>query len=155
MENKHDCSNQIGFKIKCLSNLLRRRMLKDCSTLSKDAEDFCFVQGWIIDYVAKREEVYQRDIEKRFNMRRSSVTKTLQNMEKNGLIERRAVASDARLKRIVLTEKARSFNEQMRQSILVTEQSLKKGLTEQEVATFLAVADKIFNNLKEGDELEQ
>lgn len=149
MEKKCDCSNQIGFKIKCLSNLLRRRMLKDCSTLSKDAEDFCFVQGWIIDYVVKTGEVYQRDLEKRFNMRRSSVTKTLQNMEKNGLVLRQSVDSDARLKRIVLTEKAKLFNEQMRQSIYQTEQALKNGLTEEEVTTFLMIADKIFNNLRE------
>lgn len=40
------------------------------------------MHGWLIGYIERQGDVYQRDVEKRFNMRRSTVTKMLQLMEK-------------------------------------------------------------------------
>ena len=51
-------------------------------------------------------DIFQKDFEEEFSIRRSTATKILQLMEKNGLIERQKVESDARLKKIVLTNKA-------------------------------------------------
>lgn len=77
----------------------------------REQEQLTGVHGWLIHFLYDQTEpVYQRDIEKRLCIRRSTVTATLNRMEKNGLIVRESVPEDARLKRIVLTEKAISLH---------------------------------------------
>ena len=63
------------------------------------------MQGWIIGYLYQNrdKEVFQRDIQEQFSIRRSTVTGILQLMEKNGLITRSSVERDARLKKLELT----------------------------------------------------
>ena len=56
-------------------------------------------------------------MEKQFDLKRSSISLMLNNMEKNKLIERVAVSEDARLKKIVLTEKAIKLNEKISSTI--------------------------------------
>ena len=48
-------------------------------------------------------------IEKQFDIRRSTVTNILQGMEKQELIIRKSVNNDARLKMILLTDKAKNI----------------------------------------------
>lgn len=107
--------------------------------------------GRIIGYLfeQRNNDVFQKDIENRFGIRRSTVTKLLQLMESNGLIKRTAVASDARLKKITLTEKAVSMHEHFREEIDNFEAALSKGLTEEEKEMFFRLTDKIYNNLTE------
>ena len=54
----------------------------------------------------KEKDIFQKDLEKEFDLKRSSVSLLLNNMEKSDLIQRVPVAEDARLKKIILTEKA-------------------------------------------------
>ncbi len=93
--------------------------------------------------------MFQRDIEKAFSISRSSVTVTLQLMEKNGLIRRESVAQDARLKRIVLTQKARDLHRQIEADILAFESNLARGISEEEQEVFLRVSKKMQENLRE------
>ncbi|WP_156314363.1 MarR family winged helix-turn-helix transcriptional regulator [Lacticaseibacillus camelliae] len=60
----------------------------------------------IIDFVGNHGQVLQRDIEAEFAIQRSTATLTLQRMEKSGLIQRTAAATDARQKAVSLTPKA-------------------------------------------------
>ena len=46
-------------------------------------------------------EIYQKDVEEEFQIRKSTATGILQLMEKNGFIYRESSSKDARLKRIV------------------------------------------------------
>lgn len=116
-----------------------------------DAKGATAYHGRIIGYLFERrnEDVFQKDIENRFEIRRSTATKLLQLMESNGLITRTAVLSDARLKKITLTEKAVSMHEHFREEIDCFEAALSFGLTEEEVETFFRITDKIYNNLVE------
>src|SRR5699024_12075049 len=66
----------------------------------------------IIYYLANsHDNVYQRDIEKEFNIRRSTEINILKTMEKNNLIWRKSVKSDSRLKRIILSDKAKEMQD--------------------------------------------
>ena len=62
------------------------------------------VLGDIVRANRSGRDVYQRDIEQWFNIRRSSVTAMLQGLEQDGFITRCSVEKDARLKRLVATE---------------------------------------------------
>ena len=96
----------IGFNVRRLTNYIKRDMEKSSASgkiiLPKG------VNGWAIHYFYdnREKEIFQRDFEQRFSIRRSTASNILKTMEQNGFIQRVSVESDARLKRIILTEKA-------------------------------------------------
>ena len=139
----------IGFQVKAIGNLIRRNL--DVRFAEAGLEDIVGMQGPLLGYLDRNTlegDVFQKDIEKEFNIRRSTATVMLQNLEQKGYIIREAVAYDARLKRIVLTEKAREVNREVRCQIDAFNEELEKNITEEEKAFFLQIADKIISNLK-------
>lgn len=137
----------IGFEVHTLHNLIGRTILL---CLDKVPEDVTTMHGWMIEYLFNRqdEDVYQRDLEEHFSMRRSTVSRMLQLMERNGLVVRTSVGSDARLKKITLTPKAIAAHEQILKGREKVEQQMNKGISEQELQTFFQVLDKIKANLQ-------
>ena len=83
-------------------------------------------------------------------LRRSSATGVLQTMERGGLIRRVPVPQDARLKKLVVTQKGRELYALIYSDILETERRLTAGLSEQELAAFWQVLDKLRDNLERG-----
>ena len=82
-------------------------------------------------------------MEEFFYLRRSTVTQTLQAMEKNGLIRRSSVARDARLKKLELTEAGQALEAQIHTRVMQMEQRLRESLTEEEITQFLSITDKL------------
>ena len=70
-------------------------------------------------------------------------------MEKKGYIERQGVEGDARLKQLVMTDKARSIATCMMQNILSVEETLKKGFSEEELNQLISYMNRILNNLNQ------
>lgn len=97
----------------------------------------------------KDKNVYQKDLEKKFSMRRPTATNMLKRMEAQGFIVREPVPGDARLKKIVLTPKALNFSKSMDEQMDEFEKRLIKGLTKEEINNFLSVIEKMKNNLEE------
>lgn len=84
----------VGGEIRVLSNLIKRCMDDGMPPETTG------MQGWIIGFLHRNEDrdMFQRDVEAEFNIRRSTATGILQLMEKNGFLLREPVAYDARLK---------------------------------------------------------
>ena len=139
----------LGLEVHRLEKLMARQ--RGYSAAHQDADRQTGMHGYLLRYLYENQErdVFQRDIEKAFSISRSSVTVTLQLMEKNGLIRRESVAQDARLKRIVLTQKARDLHRQIEADILAFESNLSRGISEEEQEVFLRVAKKMQENLRE------
>ena len=139
----------LGLEVHRLEMLMARQ--RGYSAAHQDADRQTGMHGYLLRYLYENQErdVFQRDIEKAFSISRSSVTVTLQLMEKNGLIRRESVAQDARLKRIVLTQKARDLHRQIEADILAFESNLARGISEEEQEVFLRVAKKMQENLRE------
>ena len=106
-------------------------------------------QNWVLAYInarnAENTDVFQRDIEAHFNIQRSTAT-GLQLMEKNGLISRVSLDSDARMKRIVVTPKGREVCEMSRSAKDEMEAELLKGISPEDLAIFLRVCDAMGEN---------
>lgn len=96
-------------------------------------------------------DIYQKDIETEFKIRRSSVTSVLNTMEKNGFITRQSVESDARLKKIVLTDKSVTFCKEHHQTITEFDNILKKKFTKDEVDTLILLLNKVVKNIEENE----
>lgn len=141
-------TRHIGGEIKQVSNLIKRRL--DEKMARAGVESLTGMQGWIIGYLAARPEqdVFQRDVEQEFEIRRSTATGILQLMERKGLLRREPVAQDARLKKLVLTPQALAMHQQVMKQIHDFELTLYQGLTAQDVANFFDIMDKLKRNLE-------
>ena len=69
-------------------------------------------------------------------------------MEREGLIVRVPVEHDARLKKLVLTERAQHMVEGARQDVADLEKEMTRGMDEKEVQALTASLDKILLNLE-------
>lgn len=138
--------DEIGFQVHRLHILCKR--LVDQRAFGDLAEKPTKTQTWVMNYLYENQDrdVFQRDIQEQFDVRRSTVTGILQLMEKNGWITRQSVGEDARLKKIMLTPQAIELHERVGACIRKTEEQLAQGLTPQEKAEFLRLCDKIRHN---------
>ena len=145
MNNK----KHIGFEMRRISNLIKRNI--DNAMSGKNFEKLTGMQGRVIGYLYHNmgKEVFQKDIENEFSIRRSTATTMLQTMEKHGLIKRVSVESDARLKRIILTEMAIKRHKIFETEIERVENGVLAGLTNDEADTLFKLLDKIKSNLGE------
>lgn len=128
-----------------LSNKLRRKL----DMLSSRAE-FSGSQGRTLHFLlAQTEDVFQKDIEEEYSIRPSTATELLKQMEKNGLILRQPVPYDNRLKRIVLTDKALTYRQQVVEDLTALEETLVNGISEEDLEVFFNVIEKMMDNLSE------
>lgn len=132
---------RIGKEIIIFSNRIHRMLGKETAKFGLTG-----VQGRILGFVhheSKNRDVFQRDIEEELDIRRSSVTSVLQLMEKNGFIKRESVSEDARLKRIILTEKGLEIHFKVVDCIDKFEKSLRDELSEEELNIFLQLIHRL------------
>lgn len=134
-----------GIWISILSHKLKKRMNEKMQALGLTG-----VQSRVMHYILVKcidGQVFQRDIEKAFGLSRSTATGILKLMEKNGLIQRESVASDARLKSLIPTEKAARLDAQVREDLRQTEIYLTHGLSSEQIAMFMQTAEIMSANL--------
>ena len=136
-----------GLWINVLSHKLKKRMNANMQSLGLTG-----VQGRVMHYILVMcavGPVFQRDVVNAFDLGRSTATGILQLMEKNGLILRENMASDARLKSLIPTEKAARLDAQIGEYLQQTEQRLTQGVPEEQLLLFLETAARMSANLDE------
>ena len=123
----------IGRLVKKASNQLGREIDQFAKPF-----DLTGMQMSIIDFLSQgvKEEYFQQDIEKEFNIQRSTTTVLLQRMEKKVLIYRQVSQQDARQKSVYLTEKAQGLVEECRSYFRNQERELEKNFSEEDIAIF-------------------
>nr|WP_236005924.1 MarR family transcriptional regulator [Desemzia sp. RIT 804] len=111
------------------------------------------MQPRIIGYIYnhKEEDVFQKDIEELLKIRRSTATGMLNTLEKKGLIHRKPVSYDARLKKLVITPEGIEFTEKALDCINTLESQVRSGLTEEELEIFFRVLSKIKKNIEDDE----
>ena len=144
-------NRRLGFELHRSSRLVKRYMDNDATKLYVDK--MTGTHGWAIGffYHNRDRDVFQKDFEQEFNIRRSTASNILALIEKNGLITRESVPYDARLKKITLTQKALDVQNVVEKAFESLEDTMKKDITEEELRVFFRVIDKINNNLERTD----
>lgn len=142
----------IGLRLRKLNNQIMRGIA--CSISQKSGDAVTGTNGWIICYLAGHptEHIFQKDLESRFGITRSTASKVLSLMERKGLIIRKSVPHDARLREIVLTPKAVELNELARESAARLEARLTSGFTEEEIAVLADDLERMQKNLNRADQ---
>ncbi|MCF0149569.1 MAG: MarR family transcriptional regulator [Clostridium sp.] len=135
----------VGKKINILSHKIKRRIGKvslEYGISGMQAK----ILGFIYVNSANR-DIFQKTIEEEFDIRRSSVTSVLTLMEKNELIKRESVSEDARLKKIIITEKGVQVNKLVYKEIKSIEKAIADTLPEEELDIFISNLDKLIKNI--------
>lgn len=137
----------VGARIRMVSNLIYRRINQMCAS---EGEELTAHQDWVLRYLLDHEDqdVFQRDMERAFQIRRSTASRALALMEENGYIFREPVPNDARMKRIVVTEKGRAARARMCRRLNRFEEELQAGISREEQEMFLRLLHRLEENLE-------
>lgn len=139
----------IGPRIKFLNHAFNRKFLE--ITRSAGSDDFSLMHNRILGflYCHQQKDIFQRDLEAAFHITRSSVAGIVKHMEEKGHIQRQSVPQDARLKKLTLTPLGRQICEQAMDAFEVVEAAAVRGLSPEQIKTFLSLCDMIQQNLTE------
>jgi DNA-binding MarR family transcriptional regulator len=110
------------------------------------------VPGQFAQLLALYEEdgLTQNQLCERVRIDQSTMARTLQRMERDGLIRRTPDPGDRRQALITLTEKARAIEPDLVQAAHDVNAVATKGFTPEEVAAFLTVVTRLIDNLETG-----
>lgn len=141
MEKEH-----IGFEIRTLSNLIQRKINQ---MVAAEEDTLTARQVWVLKFLVSQgeREIVQRDIEEKFSIRRSTASHMLTLMEHNGYIRRLSVPQDARMKRIVATEKGVEAHDRMADRVRRFESMLREGMSDEELEVFLCMIRRFEQNI--------
>ena len=125
-EERIHVGHQVHRIDRSISKLLEMRVKEE------GLDEIALMHGWILRYLYEHQdkEIYQKDIEKYFGICRASV------------------ANDARLKKVMLTEKGRENHEKLGEIFQKMDAQLEEGITEEELHAFMHVIDKVYYNME-------
>ena len=143
----HPERKEIGHEIRVIQRMLHHKIE---AFRAENGDTLTFVQTRTLSFLLKHpdKDMFQKDLEKELNIRRSTATEILNVLERDGYIERQSVCGDKRLKKLVPTQKAIDLGTRAMNHIQLMESTLSKGISSEDLETFYRVTDQIKKNLK-------
>ena len=132
--------NDLGKLIGHTSILFRRHLDNAISGVAaEDSETISSRNFWILRYLDthRDQDVFQKDLESAFKIRRSTVSKTVELMELKQLLVRQSVNGDARKKRLLLTPKADAILAEMAKAVDALERDVRAIFSPQDYDTIM------------------
>ena len=147
-EMQEDKQREFGQVINTISHQLRRKIFQQ-----DGGDGLTDKQRRILQFVlfeSPKRDIYQKDVEKAFQIRRSTATGALQLLERNGYVARKLDENDGRMKKVIPTEKALSLMRQIQGNIRYVEDLLRKDIPESDLTVCMRVLSRMSDNLEEG-----
>lgn len=149
------CCKSPGRLVNILSNQLKRRFL-----VPDDGNELTMLQRHMLHFIivgSMHQDIFQKDVEAEFQIRKSTATGSLQLLEKKGFIRRESVERDGRLKRVLPTDKALAMRDRVMQSLRSAEKQMLQGIDKEDLDVCIQVLAQMSRNLscKEQDCKEQ
>ncbi len=137
----------ISIEIKKIDSLIVRKII----SYNKNSNyQLTPVQIVIIKYLVKNKNniVYQKDIEKKLGLRKSTISGILSTMIKNGIITRTESTTDLRSKEIRLSDKGLELDKKMKKKAIEFENLLQNNIDPKDLEIFYKVTNQIQKNLE-------
>lgn len=138
-----------GRLVRMLNHQLKRNQKPEEAV---EDDELTPMQRHILNYIlleTLHRDIYQKNLEEEFQVRKSTVSGILKLIEKNGFIYRESVKEDARLKRILPTKKAEDLRPSILEHIHETEIRMTEGVSEQDLFLCKKVLYQMCQNLAE------
>lgn len=141
---------RIAMEVIGVANILRRITFQD-GYYQRDPDGPTSMQHWFLRYIWEHQgdDIFQKNLESAFKVRRSTATEVLKAMERKMLIQRIPCMEDKRSKKILLTEKGLAICQENHKKAVATDRRILSGISEEEADTFLEILEKIRNNLED------
>lgn len=138
-----------GRLVRMLNHQLKRNQKPEEAV---EDDELTPMQRHILNYIlleTLHRDIYQKNLEEEFQVRKSTVSGILKLIEKNGFIYRESVKEDARLKRILPTKKAEALRPSILEHIHETEIRMTEGVSEQDLFLCKKILYQMCQNLAE------
>lgn len=138
-----------GRLVRMLNHQLKRNQKPEEAV---EDDELTPMQRHILNYIlleTLHRDIYQKNLEEEFQVRKSTVSGIIKLIEKNGFIYRESVKEDARLKRILPTKKAEALRPSILEHIHETEIRMTEGVSEQDLFLCKKVLYQMCQNLAE------
>ena len=138
----------IGMKIRALATHFMRSL--DRLPAFRELNGLTGPNAFIIGYLVSRKgkDTYQKDLEKRFSITRSTASKVVALMEQKGLVRTEADKTDKRMKKLMLTKKALAMHEKLDGERRAFEAAVTEDIPIDELTAFYGTLTKIHENLQ-------
>lgn len=145
-------------KKKCIKNAPPSMLINQLSKLFNDqmrqkTEAMGMAEGWrrMLFHLAHNESLTQLELARKTHLSTPAVSVTLQKMEAEGMVSRQPDPKDQRAIQVRLTEAGREADRKVVNAIHETENTMLRGITEQEIAAIRPVLEKMYDNLTDGE----
>lgn len=106
-------------------------------------------QPKILGFLSENNGCIQKELALHCHVEPATVTKLLENMERDGLIERKTSTEDRRVLRVYITEKGHALHEQAHRIAAEVTQICLAGFTAEQTETVITLMNKLADNLDE------
>ncbi|MBR5290269.1 MAG: MarR family transcriptional regulator [Erysipelotrichaceae bacterium] len=143
----HPEKKEIGHEIRVIQRMIHHKIE---AFRAENGDTLTFVQTRTLSFLMRHpdQDIFQKDLEKELNIRRSTATEILNVLERDGYIERQSVCGDKRLKKLVPTQKAIDLGTRAMNHIQLMENILERDISPEDLEVFYRVTDQIKKNLK-------
>ena len=109
------------------------------------------IQALILHYMiveSEKRDIFPKDLEEFLEIKGSSVTSLISNLERNGYLRRESLASDGRYKKLVLTEQTLAIQDDITERISEYMHSIFVGISEDDLKIFEKVIMQMTENTR-------
>lgn len=136
----------LGLEVRVLSNLIYNKL----NQTTMEAENLTIHQCWILQHLTQNagKEVYQKDIEQLFSIKRSTANQMLRTMESRGYIQRTVSDEDARRNILTVTEEGIAACEHLVEKLYQFMLKLHGDIPKDELEQFQGTLRKLWKNIE-------
>ncbi|MGN0354352.1 MAG: MarR family winged helix-turn-helix transcriptional regulator [Muricoprocola sp.] len=136
----------LGLEIRVLANLIYNR----ANQVSMKDENLSIHQCWILQHLKENEgkEVYQKDIEQLFSIKRSTANQMLRGLETKNYIQRNISSEDARRNILTITESGEAAYNRLAQELYQVIKKLYGDIPQEELEQFQVTLRKLWKNIE-------
>lgn len=142
----------VGRIIGMTSNMLHRAMAKRFANEPHSASETAFI-SFICDKLNESPErmIFQRDIEKEFNLRSPSASETIKSLEQKGLLTRKSLEGDGRKKKLIPTQIGIEYDKKIKTKLNDFEKVIISGISPEDLEVYRRVSKQMIDNLRMED----
>lgn len=142
--------NTLAQELIKITHAIRRQLFNDRGTIDNPERHPTSMQELFLVYMGREgqeRDIFQKDLEAQFYVRRSTATEILKAMERKNLIVRQPVPHDKRAKKITLTQQAWEIYNANEKRIQDIENNLTRDFTQEEMKQLMSFMLRIRKNI--------
>lgn len=136
----------LGLEVRILGNLIYNR----ANQVSMKTDNLSLHQCWILRFLIENagKEIYQKDIEQLFSIKRSTANQMLRTLEMRGYIQRIISSEDTRKNILEVTDTGKAAYQTLAQDLYQVMQKLHGDIPQEELLQFQKTLRKLWRNIE-------